>query len=73
MAYTGSVTLISGITQKNGLDFPLVNAPDVYVDDDNRLDDVLNANVVSILNHFTVDANGYICQITQNTLEEEVL
>lgn len=34
MAYNGSVELISGLTQKNGGDFPLVNAPDVQVSED---------------------------------------
>lgn len=41
MAYQGSVDLISGIRPKNGGQFPLVNAHDVYVDDERRLDDVL--------------------------------
>lgn len=34
MAYNGSVELISGLTQKNGGSFPLVNAPDVQVSED---------------------------------------
>ncbi len=33
MAYNGSIELISGLTQKNGGSFPLVNAPDVQVDE----------------------------------------
>ena len=33
MAYNGSVELISGIKPKNGGTFPLVNAPDVQVDE----------------------------------------
>lgn len=42
MAYSGSVELISGLTQKNGGSFPLVNAPDVQVSEDGtRLDAVL--------------------------------
>lgn len=42
MAYNGSVELISGLTQKNGGDFPLVNAPDVQVSEDGtRLDAAL--------------------------------
>ena len=42
MAYNGSVELISGLTQKNGGSFPLVNAPDVQVDaDGTRLPAVL--------------------------------
>lgn len=41
--YTGSVTLISGITQKNGGSFPLVEANAVLVgSDDLRLDEVLD-------------------------------
>jgi hypothetical protein len=42
MAYTGSVELISGIKQKNGQDFPLVDASAVRVDDETRLDDALS-------------------------------
>lgn len=34
MAYNGSIELISGLKPKNNGDFPLVNAPDVQVDDD---------------------------------------
>ena len=44
MAYEGSTQLASGIVQRNGNDFPLVDASAVQVgaDEDNRLDDVLN-------------------------------
>ena len=42
MAYTGSVDLISGIRPKNNGTFPLVDAKDVYVTDDKRLDAALN-------------------------------
>lgn len=42
MAYQGSVDLISGIRPKNGGQFPLVNAHDVYVDDNTRLDEALD-------------------------------
>lgn len=41
MAYEGSIDLISGIRAKNNGAFPLVNAKDVYVDDDLRLDAAL--------------------------------
>lgn len=34
MAYNGSVELISGLKAKNGGTFPLVNAPDVQVNED---------------------------------------
>ena len=37
MSYYGSVDLISGLRPKNGGSFPLVNAADVYVDDNTRL------------------------------------
>lgn len=43
MAYTGSVDLISGIRQKNGQDFPLVDASAVRVDDNTRLNNALTA------------------------------
>lgn len=42
MAYQGSVDLISGIRPKNGGAFPLVDAHDVYVDDNTRLDEALD-------------------------------
>ena len=35
--FKGSIELISGITPKNGLDFPLVNAKDVLMPDGTRL------------------------------------
>ena len=38
MAYNGTTELISGITQKNGGTFPLVDASAVRVDDNTRLD-----------------------------------
>lgn len=41
MAYTGSIDLISGIRPKNNGTFPLVNAVDVYVDDNTRLPEAL--------------------------------
>ena len=42
MAYPGTVDLISGIRPKNNGEFPLVNAEDVYVDDNTRLDTALD-------------------------------
>ena len=39
MAYEGSIELISGIRTKNNGKFPLVNAPDVRIDDGTRLSD----------------------------------
>ena len=44
MAYEGSTQLASGIVQRNGNDFPLVDASAVQVgeDEENRLDDVLS-------------------------------
>lgn len=42
MAYTGSIDLIAGLRAKNGGDFPLVNAHDVYVNDNLRLDEALD-------------------------------
>lgn len=43
MAYSGSVDLISGLRPKNNGTFPLINAPDVLVgeEDDTRLDEAL--------------------------------
>lgn len=48
MAYTGNVDLISGIRPKNGGSFPLVNAPDVYVDENTRLDALLASMLARI-------------------------
>lgn len=41
MAYDGTVQLIAGITQKNGGNFPLVDATAVRIDDTMRLGVVL--------------------------------
>lgn len=40
MAYNGSVTLISGIVQKNNGKFPLVDATAIRIDDNTRLSDL---------------------------------
>ena len=48
MAYNGSVELISGLTQKNGGSFPLVNAPDVQVDDDGTRLPVMLAKITEV-------------------------
>lgn len=48
MAYNGSVELISGIKPKNGGDFPLVNAPDVQVDDDGTRLPVVLAKITEV-------------------------
>lgn len=53
MAYNGSVELISGLTQKNGGDFPLMNAKDVQVDDDGTR---LPAKLAKITEVQSVDA-----------------
>ena len=50
--YNGSVELISGITQKNGQDFPLVDASAVQVDDSGkRLDEALKDNFDQVVNN----------------------
>ena len=41
MAYNGTIELISGITQKNNGDFPLVDASAIRVEDNKRLDEKL--------------------------------
>ena len=43
MAYEGSVELISGIKTKNNGTFPLVDASDVRIDDDTRLNDFVQS------------------------------
>lgn len=47
MAYEGSVELISGIKTKNNGTFPLVNAHDVYMSDNQRLDEAAAGFAVS--------------------------
>ena len=42
MAYNGSVGLLSGIKQVNNGKYPLIESSAVYVDDDIRLNDVIN-------------------------------
>ena len=51
MAYNGSIDLISGIRPKNNGTFPLVDAKDVYVTDDKRLDVALDekADAVDVI------------------------
>lgn len=48
MAYPGNVDLINGIRPKNNGTFPLVNAHDVYVDDESRLDQELESLSTSL-------------------------
>lgn len=48
MAYNGSIDLISGIRPKNNGTFPLVDAKDVYVTDDKRLDAALNEKAEAV-------------------------
>lgn len=51
MPYRPAVELQGGLTPKNNRDFPLVNAKDVYVSDEERLDDAidrLNNKIVAI-------------------------
>ena len=42
MGYNGTIELIAGVKPANNGNFPMVNAKDVYVDDDTRLDAKLN-------------------------------
>lgn len=58
MAYHGSTDLLSGIRPINGNTFPLVNARDVYVDDDTRLDTAIGA--VKDVQTITVFRRRYI-------------
>ena len=48
MAYNGSIDLISGIRPKNNGKFPLMDAKDVYVTDDKRLDAALNEKAEAV-------------------------
>lgn len=69
MPYDGSIELLSGIKPKNNGTFPLVNAEDVYVDSDNRLDDALakigdglklNEDALSLTNDGTAVSGGTV-------------
>lgn len=66
MAYEGSVELISGLKQKNGLSFPLVDAKDVYVDDSTRLDVAINGKEDIMYRADMFPAGGF----SRNTLYE---
>ncbi len=57
MAYNGSVELISGLTQKNGGSFPLVNAPDVQVDEDGTRLPVVLAKITEVQSVDALPAN----------------
>lgn len=48
MAYNGSVDLIAGLRTKNNGTFPLVDAKDVYVDDNTRLNALLASMLARI-------------------------
>lgn len=48
MAYNGSIELISGLKPKNNGDFPLVNAPDVQVDEDGTRLPVMLAKITEV-------------------------
>lgn len=78
MSYNGSVELIAGITQANNQDYPLVHVHAVYVDDDTRLDGVLDQIASDIsdlkyvpmaINSFTVTPNECEIDATLNSVE----
>lgn len=58
MAYSGTVELVDGIIPKNNGTWTLVNAHDVYVDDENRLDDKLDGLDTEIRTAVTEGING---------------
>ena len=58
MAYSGSIDLIAGIRPKNNGTFPLINAHDVYVDDNTRLDEALQAAGQVEVGDVTTTKNG---------------
>lgn len=57
MAYNGSVELISGLKTKNNGNFPLVNAPDVQVDDDGTRLPVMLAKITEVQSVDVLPAN----------------
>lgn len=57
MAYNGSIELISGLKTKNNGDFPLVNAPDVQVDEDGTRLPVMLAKITEVQSVDALPAN----------------
>lgn len=57
MAYNGSIELISGLKPKNNGDFPLVNAPDVQVDEDGTRLPVMLAKITEVQSVDALPAN----------------
>ena len=57
------VELISGITPKNGGDFPLVHAKDVEMPDGTRLSNFKGGDGITGLPRVTEDDNGKILQV----------
>lgn len=56
MAYNGTIDVISGFRAKNNGTFPLVDAKDVFVTDDKRLDSALDI-LQEAINNFQVDVD----------------
>ena len=70
--YNGSVELISGITQKNGQDFPLVDASAVQVDESGkRLDEALKDNFNQVINN-SEQTSSISDKVKQNNLVEMI-
>ena len=55
--YNGSVELISGLKTKNNGDFPLVNAPDVQVDESGTRLPVILAKITEVQSVDELPAN----------------
>lgn len=67
MGYTGTVDLISGIRQKNGGKFPLVDASAVRMTDDSRLNDYLNPSEnPEYIRLITDEENNFLWGIRQD-------
>lgn len=76
MAYEGSVELISGIKTKNNGTFPLVDAPDVRINDSTRLSDFVQSigDQTGAPNGFaTLDQNGKVPSIQLPSYVDDVL
>ena len=61
MAYKGSIDLISGVRPKGGADFPVADAKDIYVSDNERLDVALTRldNKLVIITQEEYEAGAY--------------
>ena len=69
--YYGSIKLVSGITQANGKDFPLVNAPAVQVDDEGKRLDTKLEELEQSINDAKSESSEALASL-QEELEQSI-